>query len=307
MLMSGSKIEPLRSVTDGLRETPGEDQDEMAHARHSPTVRRRRLAREMRKLRDEAGLTADEVNRRLEWAEGKVNRLERALAVRPRVSDVRALLDLYGVAHEPTREALFALTREARQRGWWAEYGALDDSYVEFEAEAAKISTWQPLIIPGLLQTPKYARALHRGYLLRDEKEIDRLVQLRMERQKILTTDNPPRLWAVIDENAVVRSFGSDEAKAEQLKRLIDTARIDHVEVQILPMNADPHPGLAGSFVILDYEDDPSLIYRETRPSGSYEEGPAVEERRTVFQHLSATALGPDESIAYLRRLATTR
>jgi hypothetical protein len=210
-----------------------------------------------------------------------------------------------GLGGGDLREALLDLTRQARQRGWWTAYGALDDNFIEFEAEATKISTWQPLVIPGLLQTPAYARAQHRGYLMTDEAEIERLVELRMERQKILTDDDPTRLWAVIDENAVTRSFGSAEAKAEQIQRLIDTERLDHVVVQILPMDADPHPGLAGSFVILDYDDDPSLVYREMRPSSSYEEGPAqVEERRTVFQHLSATALGPNESIAYLRRLA---
>ncbi|MCW2945053.1 MAG: hypothetical protein JWR24_1770 [Actinoallomurus sp.] len=277
----------------------------MADARHSPTVRRRRLARELRKLREGAGFTADEVTKELEWAAGKVNKLERAITVRPRVTDIRVLLDLYGTTDEAIREALLDLTRQARQRGWWTAYGALDDNFIEFEAEATKISTWQPLVIPGLLQTPAYARAQHRGYLMTDEAEIERLVELRMERQKILTDDDPTRLWAVIDENAVTRSFGSAEAKAEQIQRLIDTERLDHVVVQILPMDADPHPGLAGSFVILDYDDDPSLVYREMRPSSSYEEGPAqVEERRTVFQHLSATALGPNESIAYLRRLA---
>ena len=277
----------------------------MADARHSPTVRRRRLARELRQLRENAGLTADQVTRSLEWADGKVNRLERALAVRPRVSDIKALLDVYDLTDGASREALFTLTREARQRGWWAEYGALDDNYVEFEAEAAKISTWQPLVIPGLLQTPAYARAIQRGWLMTDEKEIQNLVELRMERQKILDGDNPTKLWAVIDESAVVRSFASAEAKAEQIKRLLDTERLEHVVIQIMPMSVDPHPGLSGSFVILDYEDDPSLVYREMRPSSSYEEGPAqIEERRTVFQHLSATALGPNESIAYLRRLA---
>jgi hypothetical protein len=292
-------------VTSDSQETPGEDDEEMADARHSPTVRRRRLARELRRLREEAGLTADEVTRSLEWASGKVNKLERALAVRPRVADIRALLDLYDIADKAKHEALFALTREARQRGWWTAYGSLSDSYVEFEAEATKISTYELAVIPGLLQTPAYAAALQRGWLMRDENEIERLVKLRMERQKILEHDNPLWLWAVIDESAVARSFGSPEAKAEQLQRLIETERLDHVNVQILPMSADPHPGLSGSFVILDYEDDPSLVYREARPNSSYVEGPAeVEERRTVFQHLCASALGPDESIAYLRRLS---
>lgn len=277
----------------------------MADARHSPTVRRRRLARELRKLREGAGLTADRVTRKLEWADGKVNRLERALAVRPRVSDIKALLDVYDVADEARREALFTLTREARQRGWWTAYGALEDNYVEFEAEATKIFSFQPLVIPGLLQTPAYARALHRGWLMTDEQKIERLIQLRMERQKILDHEQPPFLWAVIDECAVIRSFGSADAKAEQLQRLIDTERLEHITVQIMPMTADPHPGLSGSFVILDYEEDPSLVYREFRPESLYIEGQKeVEERRRVFQHLSATALGPNESITYLRRLA---
>lgn len=279
----------------------------MADSRHSPTVRRRRLARELRKLREQAGLTADQVTRKLEWAEGKVNRLERALAVRPRVFDIRALLELYGVTDEQEREALITLTREARQRGWWAAYGGvLDDNYVEFEAEATHIHTWQPLVIPGLLQTPGYARAIQRGWLMKDdEEEVEWLVRLRMERQKILTSDDPPKLWAVIDENAVVRSFGSAEAKAEQLQRLIETERLEHVVVQIMPMRVEPHPGLSGAFVILDYEDDPSLVYREIRPSSLYQEESAqIEERRTVFRYLSATALGPNESIAYLKRLA---
>ncbi|WP_460343275.1 helix-turn-helix domain-containing protein [Actinoallomurus acanthiterrae] len=291
-------------MTGQLHGNWGEDDEQMGDARHSPTVRRRRLARELRKLREEAELTADQVTRKLEWADGKVNRLERALAVRPRVSDIKALLDVYEVADETRREALFTLTREARQRGWWTAYGALEDNYVEFEAEATKIFSFQPLVVPGLLQTPAYARALHRGWLMTDEHEIERLVQLRMERQRILDYDQPPLLWTVIDESAVTRSFGSAEAKTEQLQRLIDTERLEHVTVQILPMSTDPHPGLSGSFVILDYEDDPSIVYREIRPQSLYVEGQQeIEERRRVFQYLSATALGPNESIAFLRRL----
>ncbi|GAB2863250.1 helix-turn-helix transcriptional regulator [Actinoallomurus bryophytorum] len=278
----------------------------MADGRHSPTMRRRRLARELRRLREAAEFkTADEVTKRLEWAAGKVNRLEKALAVQPRVADIRALLDLYGVTDEVRREALLTLTREARQRGWWTAYGPLADPYVEFEAEATKLSTYEFAVIPGLLQTEKYAAALQRGWLMRDEAEIERLVKLRMERKHLLTGENPTRLWAVIDESAIVRSFGSDEAKAEQFQRLIDTERLEHVEVQIMPMSVDPHPGLSGSFVIMDFEDDPSLVYREAGQQSSFLEGDAViEERRIVFQHLSATALGPNESIAYLRRLA---
>lgn len=276
----------------------------MADARHSPTVRRRRLARELRRLREQAGMTADEVTRALEWSVGKVNNLEKAKAVQPRVADVRNLLDLYNVTDEDQREALSELTREARKRGWWTEFGKLDDDFVEFEAEADKISTWQPLVIPGLLQTEEYARRIQRGYLVTDDDEIERMVNLRTKRQEILAADSPPEVWAIIDESAVARSFGSPQVKAEQLQRLIDTERMSHVNVQIMPLNADPHPGLSGSFVLLDYEDDPSLVYREMRPESSYSEGAAVDERRRVFKHLSASALGIPESAALLRRLA---
>jgi transcriptional regulator with XRE-family HTH domain len=276
----------------------------MEDVRHSPTVRRRRLARELRRLREAAGLTADEATRRLEWATGKVNKLERAQAVRPRVTDIRAMLDVYGVTEDTQREALLDLTREARRRGWWTAYGPLTDTYTEFESEARMISTFELSVIPGLLQTPAYARALQRGWLVRDE-EIDRLVELRMRRQKLLTYEDPPHLWAIIDESAVKRSFGSEETKREQFRRLIDTASLEHVDIQILPTAAGFHPGLSGSFVILDYDQDPSLVYREISPSSVYLEGPdQVAERRRVFEHLSALALGPEESIARLRRLA---
>jgi transcriptional regulator with XRE-family HTH domain len=277
----------------------------MADARRSPTVRRRRLARELRRLREQAGLTADQVTRRLEWAEGKVNRLEKAQTVRPRVTDIKVLLDLYGLEDETTREALFTLTREARQRGWWAAYGPLSDNYVEFEAEASAIHTFELAVVPGLLQTPRYTAALQRAWTSRDEAEVERLVGLRMERQKILTSEHPPLFRAVIDESAIVRSFGSAEAKVEQLRRLIDTGPLEHVNVQILPMSADPHLGLSGPFTILDYEDDPSVVYREVRPRSSlYVEGDAeVEERRQVFRLLSASALGVEESTDYLRRI----
>jgi transcriptional regulator with XRE-family HTH domain len=277
----------------------------MADARHSPTVRRRRLARELRRLRETAGLTADEATKRLEWAAGKVNKLERAQAVRPRVTDIRAMLDLYGLTEEAEREALLDLTRQARERGWWAAYGPLSDTYTEFESEARKISTFELSVLPGLLQTPTYVRELQHGWLLRDEEKIERLVELRVQRQKLLEFDNPPRLWAVIDETAVTRPFGSPADRREQLQRLIDTGPLDHVEIQILPTSVGPHPGLAGSFVILDYDQDPSLVYRELSPSSIYLEDPAqVAERRRVFEHLSAMALGPGETIAYLRRLA---
>jgi transcriptional regulator with XRE-family HTH domain len=280
----------------------------MTDSRRSPTVRRRRLGIELRKLREMFGLTAQDVTRRLEWSPGKVTRLEKAQAVKPMVSDTRLLLELYGVpTDDPRHEELVVLTRQARQRGWWSSYkDVLDDSYVEFEAGAERIQVYELSAIPGLLQTQAYSASIHRGGLIRDPAKIEQLVQLRVERQQILTHQDPPYLWTVIDEAALLRPFGSTEDRREQLLRLIRTEQLDHVTVQLLPMAAGPHPGLAGSFVILDFpEGDPSLVYAETQHNSLYlEEREDVQRYSMIFQHLSATALSPDATITYLTKMA---
>jgi transcriptional regulator with XRE-family HTH domain len=271
-------------------------------------VRRRRLGIELRKLREAAGLTAQEVTNRLEWSPGKVTRLEKAQAVKPMVVDTRLLLDIYGVpADDPRHEELLTLTRQGRQRGWWSSYkDVLDDSYVEFEAGAEKINTFQLYLIPGLLQTHAYAAAINRGWLIRDQAEIERLVQLRMERQMLLADEHPPYFWAVIDEAALLRPFGTVNDRREQLQRLIDTDRLDHVTIQVLPLDVGPHPGMAGPFAILEFpENDPSLVYVETQPNSLYlEEREEIQRYSVVFQHLTAAALSPNASIAYLTQMA---
>ncbi|MBC6466326.1 helix-turn-helix domain-containing protein [Actinomadura alba] len=279
----------------------------MGDSRRSPTVRRRRLGIELRKLREAAEMSALDVTRSLEWSPGKVTRLEKAQAVKPMVVDTRLLLDLYGVPKDdPRYEELVTLTREARQRGWWISYkDVLDDPYAEFEAGAEKIHTYELANIPGLLQTPAYAAAVYRGALIRESVEIERRVQLRMERQAILHADNPPYLWAVIDEAAILRPFGTAEDRREQLQHLIATERLEHVTVQVLPMEVGPHPGMTGPFVILDFPDnDPSLVYIETHPNSLYlEEREEIQRYSVVFQNLLAMALSPDATIAHLSRL----
>ena len=229
-------------------------------------------------------------------------------AIKPMVTDTRMLLEIYGVPRDdPRHEELITLTREARQRGWWSSYReVLDDPYVEFEASAEKIHCYELSVIPGLLQTPAYAAALYRGWLVRDPAEIEQLVRLRMERQAILAHDDPPYFWTVIDEAALLRPFGTPDDRREQLQRLIATERMRHVTVQVLPMNAGPHLGMAGPFSILDFpEDHPSIVYIQAEPNSLYlEERREIQRYSVVFQHLSAMALSPDESIAYLSKLA---
>jgi transcriptional regulator with XRE-family HTH domain len=281
---------------------------EVVDPRRSPTVRRRRLGIELRKLREERGMTALDVTSKLEWSPGKVTRLEKAQSVKPMVVDTRLLLEIYGVPKDdPLYEELLTLTREARQRGWWHSYkDVLNDPYVEFEASAEKIHSYELSLIPGLLQTPAYAAALYRGWLVHDPTEIERLVQLRMERQSILQHQNPPYFWAVIDEAALLRPFGTPDDRGEQWQRLIDTERLAHVTIQVLPLDAGPHLGMAGPFSILDFpEDDPSLVYVQAEPNALYlEERADIQRYSVVFQNLLAMALSPAASIAYLKKLA---
>lgn len=279
----------------------------MTTPRRSPTVRRRRLSHILKQLREDAGLTANQVSSKLEWSKGKLSRMETNQWIRPDIGDMRHLLELYGVTDEDRRAAILDLARESRQLGWWTDYrDVFADSYVEFEAEASRIQTYEPLFIPGLLQTPEHATSLGQGSLSRDPAAIERRVQARMERQQLLTHEDPVQLWAVIDEAALIRQIGTPDMRREQLLRLMNTAPMDHVTVQVLPLSAGAHPGLTGGFSIMDFPDvgDPSIVYVETGPNGLYMESRAELDRyRLMFQHISATALSPDASIAYLSDL----
>jgi hypothetical protein len=179
-------------------------------------------------------------------------------------------------------------------------------AYVGLEAEASVISTFEPLIIPGLLQTRAYAAEVTRASLIRDPEEIERRVEARLRWQEVLTQDNPPRYWAIIDEAALLRPVGDDAARHAQLRKLVDTNPLDNVTIQILPMSAGPHVGLGGQFVILDFaaETDRSLVYVETPTDNLYLEEPEqIQRYKLMFQHLCADALGADASIAYLSNL----
>jgi len=160
----------------------------------SPTVKRRRLAAELRRLREAAKLTIDQVAERLEWSAGKISKIENArVSVMPR--DARYLLDVYGVA-DPERELLVTLARESRQRGWWQQYGAIPEwfgTYVGLESEAVSVSSYQGEYVPGLLQTHDYAMAVHRAFTMtQTDEEIEQHVALRMARQERLDAPATP-------------------------------------------------------------------------------------------------------------------
>jgi transcriptional regulator with XRE-family HTH domain len=278
-------------------------------ARPSPTVRRRRLAIELRHLREEAGLTIERVARALECSESKVSRLETAhVTATPR--DVRDMLELYGVTGS-RRDELVQMAREARQKGWWFKYRdhlADQASYVGLEVAADSIRIYKPLLVPGLLQTPEYARAVIRALYPGDSpEELGRRLELRMARQPILAEESPPALWAVLDEAALHRLVGGPKVMREQLHHLVEQAQLPNVTLQVLPYTAGAHPALDGPFDILGFDEpgDPDVVHIEGFASQLYLERPEdVRRYSQVFDLLRASALGPDDSAAFITRLA---
>jgi transcriptional regulator with XRE-family HTH domain len=277
----------------------------------SPTARGRRLRHELRRLREEAGLTHAEVARRLEWSASKLSRIETGQS-RVQTGDVRDLLDAYGIADESICEALVQLAREARRRGWWTRYTDVlgSGTYVGLEAEAAGLQTFESQFIPGLLQTEDYARAvIHAGQTRPDPGSTERRVAARMARQGILDGPDLPEIWAVLDEPVVSRPVGGPDVMRAQLRHLIDlsTRPNSPIILQILRLSVGAHPGMNGPFVILTFRSptDPPMVYLETATDGLYLDEPADVERYTLmFNHLVARALGPDESRAMIAGLA---
>lgn len=273
----------------------------------SPTIRRRRLSEELKQLRTTAGLTLEQAAKKLEWSRAKIANIETGKRLRPYVTDIALLLDVYGVTDEKRREALFELTRQSRTKGWWTRYSDFAGAYFGFEAEASSIATYQMGVIPGLLQTSEYAAASARAGLVLPE-DVERVVDARMRRQRILDHDTPPRLWAIIDEGALQRTAdaAAPEIMRRQIRHLVAMTERPHITVQVLPFAAGLHAAGSGSFVLLDFPDplDRPIVYLETRQDGLYlEDAEQIADYRDVLDHLQGTALSPAESVQHLTRL----
>jgi hypothetical protein len=239
---------------------------------------------------------------RLEWDPSKLSRIEtRQVGIIAR--DLRKLLDMYGITDEGQRDAYFAMAREGKQRAWWQSYGDVIPSeygtLIGLESEAVTISNYEQELIPGLLQTADYARAVIRTFRPDDSaEEIGRRVEVRIARQQVLARDDPPRLWAVVSEAAVRRTVGGPAVMAAQLRALASDRDRAVVTVQVLPFSAGEHPAMAGSFVILEFPDpEPGAVYLENASSALYLERAAdVQRYAGMFRFVLAAALGPKES-----------
>jgi len=273
---------------------------------HSPTVRRRRLALELRRLREAARLTCEEVGEHLECSASKISRVETGrVSVSPR--DVRDMLELYGVPADQ-RESLVQLARDSRQKGWWHAYSDTMQpqmaTYIGLESAASEIRIYEVSLIPGLLQTEDYARAVIRAGMVNSPAEdIERRVALLMARQPAVVRDDPPKVWAVLDEAALRRRVGGSGLMRLQLEHLLAQAALPNVAVQVIPFAGGAHPAMGRPFIILVFPErvDTDVVYLEDLTSALYLEDVAEVDRYNVFfNHLRATALSFDDSAALI-------
>ena len=278
--------------------------------KRAPSVRARQLAAELRRLRDETQLTGEEVGERLGWSPAKVSRVETArTAITP--ADLARLLDLYEVSGQ-RRERLAGLGRSAGERGWWDAYAdTLGPEYatlIALEAQAERIRWYAAQIVPGLLQTEDYAREIIGSALLvTPPGEIERRVQVRMTRQRILDRDEPLNLSVVLDEAALLRQVGGAEIMRDQLRHLAEAAGRPNVELQVLPNSAGAHPAISGEFTILRFPEliAPDVVYLENMTSNVYVEQEAQVYRYSLaFEGLRGLALEPGESRKLISGLA---
>lgn len=277
-------------------------------------IRRWQLAVSLRELRDRAGLTVEQAGERLSkqpgrWSRSKVSRIEnRDQIVKPR--ELEQMLDIYGVKDKKKREALRDTLESASERGWWVAFKRATpdrmEPYLSMEAAAVSLRSYEPLVMPGLLQTAEYSRALITGIepgLAADE--VERRVALRIARQRILTRQNPVELHVVVDQSVIERPVGRPAVMRTQLRRLAEFAEEPHGTLQILQTSAGPHPGLAGKFTIVSLPDPlPDIAYTDGVGGAIYlENSDLVRDSTMNFGILTRLALPPAKSLDLVREL----
>jgi transcriptional regulator with XRE-family HTH domain len=268
---------------------------------------------ELRSLRTASGLTREEVVERTGINSVTMYRIEHA-RVRPQTRTLRTLLDLYGVEKEQQAE-LVALLRDARERGWLHPYQSeLPEQYmtfIGFEGEAESASNYESLFVPGLLQTEDYARAVITGVLpFASRDEVERRVEVRMERQQVLRGDNPLQLWGIVDEAALRRQVGSPAGMRAQFRHIMEASELPNVTFQVIPFDGGAHAGMPGSFIVLQFTEEaiPDVIYIDSMAGDLFLEAESdVRRYKLVFEHLRAVSASPDASRALLASLATER
>lgn len=280
--------------------------------KRAPSVRSRQLATELRRLRDAATMTGEEAAHELGWSPSKISRIETAQTA-PSQADLKRLLSLYEVTGTQ-RSRLELLGQSTGQRGWWDAYAdALGPEYtalIALEAEAESVRAFSAMMVPGLLQTERYAREVARSVApFAPPGEIERRVQVKMTRQKVLAKANPLRLDVVLDELALQRQIGGADVMAEQIAKLEAVSAQVNVTLHVLPVAAGGHPGLDGDFAIVSFADliAPDVVYLEHMTSEIYEENETAVYRHVMaFDRLRTLALDTSASSRLIKERAGT-
>lgn len=272
-----------------------------------PTMRSRKLGQRLRAIREERGLTLQKAARLLNRTPSSLSKLETGKRGIRRPA-LEHMLDRYEISDPDERQALYDLASHAAEKGWWRRYeGKLSPSmldYIALEGDATSVKTFQLHLIPGLFQTPEYARSvIECGFFQGFSPDVDGLIEVRMRRQKIVTAPRPPKLWAIISEAALCQQFGGRSVMKGQFRRLVELARLPHVTVQVLPFSVGGHAGLNGSFATLS-TNDLSVVLVENLTTGWYlEADDEIRRHEVTFEHLSTAALTPSASCSLIQRL----
>lgn len=285
-------------------ETQGKEATVVAEG--SPTVRRRELGSLLRGLREEKGMSVKQVTEHLLCSPSKVSRIEtgqRGATAR----DVRDLCDLYGVTDEGERERLMNLAKEGKQQGWWQQYELPYATYIGLEADAVSIKDFDSAVVPGLLQTAAYARAIHKAVVPELSPEIiDQRIEERVRRQNDPGVNQLERFHVVLDEAVLHRVIGGRQVMYEQLEVLAAKAKNMGLTVQVIPYNVGAHPALDSTFNILDFRPPvPSVVYVEGLVGQVYLERPEeIARYRKIFERLCDIALAPKESLELIAKIS---
>lgn len=276
-----------------------------------PTVLRMLLGAHLRRLREAQGVTREDAGWEIRSSESKISRMELG-RVGFKERDVADLLSLYGVDDPEERSRLLALARDANNPGWWHRFGDVlpswFHSYLGLEAAAALIRTYEVQFVPGLLQTKEYARAVVLlGHGRAKEDEIERRVELRLQRQQILTRPDAPKLWMVVDEAALRRPIGGHDIMRAQVDALLEINRtLPNVRLQVIPFNAGGHAAAGGAFTILRFPDDdlPDVVYIEQLTSALYlDKRDDVDLYAEAMERLCVEARPPTETAKILEEI----
>jgi transcriptional regulator with XRE-family HTH domain len=279
-----------------------------------PTVRRMLLGAQLRRLRTEAGISREDAGEAIRASEWKIHRLENG-QVGYKERDVTDLATLYGVT-DPVEIATFiTMAREANMPGWWDAYSDVLPqwfrAYVDLEAVAAQIRTYEGQFVPGLLQTEEYMRAVMQGAQLDDSpEELDRRVKVRLARQRLLSQDGGPLFWVVVDEAALRRPVGGRKVQRAQIERLIEATKLPSVTLQVLPFSVGAHAAMVGGFSILRFPNQelPDVVYLEHLTNALYLDKPQdVDQYKYVMASVNVASKPPEATVEVLSEILQDR